>query len=128
MSAIVPPSQWTGRRLAILDVLSFVAQEIAAGRAIEMFLGTGTVQALGAFIEGVRFTNFCAGFTDCEFQAFMEWLRDEKAEWPSEGWEAKYLRDAQGDHAAAIRRFLRRADEFRQSGKFTVSALSPWDA
>jgi hypothetical protein len=128
MSAMIPPMEWRGKRLSIIDVLTFVRDQVRAGFAMEMFLGTVDVHAMVAFVEGVRFSNYASGLADAEFQGFLRWLRDERREWPAGGWWTLYLSELKGDHQAAIMRFLDRVAEFRHSGTFTAQPLRPWDA
>jgi hypothetical protein len=45
--------------------------------------------------------------------AFVDWLRDVKQDFPAGGgWARKFLEDCQGDHLAAIHKFLDRVAEF----------------
>lgn len=123
MSAILPPSELKGRRLSIIDVLLFVYDQLRRGVMLEMFIGTVDVHAMVAFVEGINWANYCAGYGDNEFQAFLAWLRDIRREWPAGGWWKKYLEDSQGDHRAAIMKFLSRVEEFRKLGSFQGDAL-----
>ncbi len=112
MSSVVPPVEWKGKLVPTLEVLLFVRDQIHAGFTPEVFFGPVDVHALGAFIDGLTFRMYCSGVGDESFGEFLEWLR-EKGEYPSPGgWEGKYLTDCQGDHRAAIMKFLDRCAEF----------------
>ena len=52
---------------------------------------------------------------DLVLASFWAWLRDDKKEFPGEGWRVKYLRDCQGDHTKAIWKFLDFAAEFKSA-------------
>lgn len=123
MSSIASPSELQGRRLGIADVLLFVLSQLRMGRMMEMFFGSINVHAAVAFVEGIRFSNYCAGYRDAEFQAFLSWLRDDRKEWPAGGWWTLYLAESEGDHRAAIMKFLVRVEEFRGTGRFQGAPL-----
>jgi hypothetical protein len=79
---------------------------------IAMHLGEAKVDVMEGFIAGYLACLGDQGISDTEYGEFREWLRSEKAEFPQEGWAAKYLRDCHGDHDAAIRKLLDFVAEF----------------
>jgi len=103
-----------GNRVLLLDALSHMRRDFEAGR-LEMHLGAVDANVLAGFVAGYRACLGDNGVGDPEYAAFSEWLRAEKGEFPPEGWAEKYLREFQGDHRAAIRKFLNFVAEFRAS-------------
>ncbi len=112
MSALIPPPEWKGRFVTTLEILLFMRDQIRAGFTPEVFFGPIDVHAFGAFVDGLTFYMYCSGVKDDAFLEFLEWLRD-RGEYPDPGsWERKYLSDCNGDHRAAIMKFLDRCAEF----------------
>lgn len=98
-------------RRPLLDALLRIRDDMLRGR-IEMHLGETNIHRLVGFVDGYRACLVDGGSDDQEFERFCEWLRSVKAEFPVEGWAAKYLRDCAGDHLAAIKKFLDFVAEF----------------
>ena len=96
----------------LLDALSQMRRDLESGR-IAMHLGTVNANVLVGFVAGYQACLGDDGIEDAEYAAFSEWLRAVKGEFPPEGWAEKYLRDFNGDHLAAIRKFLDFVAEFR---------------
>jgi hypothetical protein len=97
----------------VLDLLL----KIRAGRHRPHFLpfiGTPNIDVLWGFVLGVEAARLEWQGVDTEYVSFRDWLRDEKGEFPAEGWHARFLADANGDHVAAVMRFLDRVAEFRE--------------
>ncbi len=90
---------------------------------IEMHLGETNIHRLVGFVDGYRACLVDGGSDDQEFERFCEWLRSVKAEFPVEGWAAKYLRDCNGDHLAAIKKFLDFVAEFVETEGKTSHGL-----
>ncbi len=113
MSAIRPPEAWKGRLVSTLDTLLFIREQILGGVMPEMFFGRPDVEAVAAFVHGVRFHLYCGRAEDSRYQEFSAWLRDVRNEFPSgKGWAGLYLEEAGGDHRVAIQRFLDRCAEY----------------
>lgn len=113
MSSIRPPGEWKDRFISTLDVLLFIRGQILEGVLPEMFFGRLDIWAVAAFVHGARFHLYCSGVEDARYQAFSAWLRDVKQEFPTvKGWAGLYLEEAEGDHRAAISRFLDRCAEY----------------
>jgi hypothetical protein len=119
MTGILPPEEWRGRSVSMLEMLLFIREQVRKGFMLEIFIGMpayvlhSTVETLESFIEGMKFMLACHGVQDAEFEEFMSWLREVKQAVPPEGlWAEKLLEDAGGDHRAAIERFLDLAAEF----------------
>jgi hypothetical protein len=99
------------RGVKLLDYLLRIRKDMQAGR-LEMHLGDTDVNRMVAFVDGYNACLQANGIEDEEYGRFRDWLRDVKHEFPTEGWAAKYLRDCDGDHVCAIRRFLDFVAEF----------------
>jgi hypothetical protein len=97
----------------VLDLLL----KIRAGRHRPHFLpfiGEPNIVVLWGFVLGLETALLESKEVDTEYIRFRDWLRDEKNEFPPEGWHSRFLADAHGDHLAAIMRFLDRVAEFRE--------------
>ena len=66
---------------------------------------------LAGYIDGYLAARIQLGSPDKLANEFFAWLT-ERGDHPQEGWEAKLLRDFNGDEAAAIRKLLDLAAEF----------------
>lgn len=99
------------QEITLVDILLRIRQDMMLGR-IAMYLGEVNADRMVGFIAGYRACQGFHGVPDTEYSDFCEWLRVVKEEFPQEGWAAKYLRDCQGDHHAAIKKFLDFVAEF----------------
>jgi hypothetical protein len=99
------------RHVYLLDYLMRMRGALMKG-LLAMYLGDIHVTRMVAFTDGYRACQSANGVEDEEYGLFHDWLRDVKHEFPTEGWAAKYLRDCDGDHERAIRKFLDFAAEF----------------
>ncbi|MFE8603173.1 hypothetical protein [Archangium violaceum] len=105
-----PPDVAPRRHVYLLDYLMRLRQEKTRGLLLDM--GEINVIRMSAFIDGYLSCEDANGIKDEEYRRFFQWLRDVKHELPGEGWDVKYLRDCDGDHERAIRKFLDFAAEF----------------
>jgi len=105
-----PEAQVPRRHVYLLDYLMRLRQENTRGLLLDM--GEVNVTRMVAFTDGYRACQYANGIKDEEYGLFRDWLRDVKHEFPGEGWDVKYLRDCDGDHERAIRKFLDFAAEF----------------
>ncbi|OJT19310.1 hypothetical protein BO221_38205 [Archangium sp. Cb G35] len=105
-----PPDVAPRRHVYLLDYLMRLRQEKTRGLLLDM--GEINVIRMAAFIDGYLSCEDANGIKDEEYRRFFQWLRDVKHELPGEGWDVKYLRDCDGDHESAIRKFLDFAAEF----------------
>jgi hypothetical protein len=97
----------------VLDLLL----KIRAGRGRPHFLpfiGEPDIAVLWGFVLGVETARLEWYGVDTEYVSFRDWLREEKNEFPPEGWHARFLAETNGDHFSAIMRFLDRVAEFRE--------------
>ena len=60
------------------------------------------IDHLCSYIYGLRDALRLSGAESSDLDAFFDWLRAEKQEFPCEGWPRKYLRDCGGDHIQTI--------------------------
>lgn len=103
----------SGTPSVLLDYLMRVRRDAQAGR-LSMHIGEPNVDRFQGLIVGYNLCQIDQGMNDVEYGQFREWLRD-KGEFPTEGWEAKYLRDCGGDPEQAIRKYLDFVAEFLAS-------------
>jgi hypothetical protein len=94
----------------VLDYLLEVRRDMLAGR-LNMHVGEPNIDRMWGLVVGYHACLGNNGFKDEEYDQFRSWLR-EKGEYPSRGWASKYLRDCNGDHALAIRKYLDFVQEF----------------
>jgi hypothetical protein len=105
-----PPSDSRGLEAeSAIDLLLHIREDLSR---LPMYLGELNVFSLNGLVLGFRICLSKKGNTDERYYRFREWLREVKREFPPEGWCAKYLRDCNGDHLWAIRKFLDRVAEF----------------
>lgn len=81
-------------------------------RQLMLSIGEMNILRLSSFIAGYRACQAANGLKDEEYMRFRDWLRDVKGEFPTEGWDQKYLRDCAGDHELAIHKYLDLVAEF----------------
>lgn len=81
-------------------------------RQLLLSIGDINILRLSSFIAGYRACQSANGIQDTEYILFRDWLRDVKQEFPTEGWDQKYLRDCGGDHERAVHKFLGFVAEF----------------
>jgi hypothetical protein len=98
------------RHVYVLDYLMRLREEKTRGLLLDM--GEVNVTRMVAFIDGYLSCQHANGIRDEEYIRFHDWLREVKHELPTEGWAPKYLRDCDGDHERAIRKFLDFVAEF----------------
>ncbi|MCP3168875.1 hypothetical protein [Myxococcus qinghaiensis] len=99
-------------KVVLMDALSRMQKDCEAGR-LAMHIGSANAYVLVGFVAGYLACLDDNGIQDTEYSEFSLWLHDEKNEFPSEGWASKYLRDFNGDHLAAIQKYLGFVAEFR---------------
>lgn len=80
---------------------------------ILMYIGEARVERMAGYIDGYRLCLSLAGLKDQEYARFEQWLQDTGRIPPGQSWEGSFLQATQGDHEAAIHRFLDCVAEFR---------------
>jgi hypothetical protein len=63
------------------------------------------------------------GMDEGQDQLFFLWLRDVKKALPAEGWAEAYLRECDGDHTRAVRKYLDSVAEFRNLSPEQLAAM-----
>lgn len=81
------------------------------GRDFNPHLPELKLSRLAGYIDGYLAARIQLGSPDRLANEFFTWLT-ERGDHPQEGWEAKLLRDFNGDEAAVIRKLLDLAAEF----------------
>ncbi len=99
-----------GHHVFMLEYLMGLREPLQ--RQMLLHVGDINIHRLAAFVSGYRACQSTNGLVDEEYIRFRDWLRDVKQEFPGEGWDEKYLRDCEGDHERAIRKFLDFVAEF----------------
>jgi hypothetical protein len=94
----------------LLNYLMEVRKDMQAGR-LSMHIGEPNTARFQGLLLGYHMCQLDSGVKDLEYYQFLDWLT-EKGEYPTEGWEAKYLRDCGGDPEQAIRKYLDFVAEF----------------
>lgn len=92
-----------------------------------LYIGLPNVERVESFLVGYSCAVGALGFEPGQDGLFMDWLRDVKKAWPGEGWAASYLREFDGDHTAALRRYVDFAAEFRGLSAAALATIS-WGA
>ncbi|WNG24410.1 hypothetical protein F0U62_10595 [Cystobacter fuscus] len=109
------PRAWGGRPVGLLDALLWLRQRMDQGHELSLLTGARSIDSLYCFTIGWVRNTLYNRQKDPSLASFWDWLRDVKKEFPGEGWHVKYLRDCQGDHMRAVRKFLDLAAEFKES-------------
>lgn len=109
------PREWGGRPVEMLDALLWFRQRMRDGQRLSFLTGSETVDSLFCFTIGWNRNTIYNHHEDLTVEPFRNWLRDEKKEFPGEGWHVKYLQDCGGDHRRAVQKFLDLAAEFKAS-------------
>lgn len=70
------------------------------------------IDLLRSYIHGLIDAHRLAKIDTSEIDEFFEWLIDEKDEFPTKGWDAKYFEDCGRNHLLAIQKFWGFLHEF----------------
>jgi hypothetical protein len=100
------------KKLGLLDALLELREHFDDRIGFLPYIVEPSVTRLVGFIDGYWTARFHLGGQDELAKEFFLWLRDVKKEFPSEGWDQKFLRDCGGNEREAIRKFLNFAAEF----------------
>jgi hypothetical protein len=91
-------------------------EQLARGRGLRFPTGDRAFDELVAFIFGWGSCRELNSGNDPEWDDFFNWLRA-SGHVPPEGWHTGLLRDAHGNHDAAVRKFLELVAEFDSEQK-----------
>lgn len=98
---------------SILDKLLIMRSALLKDpELLKMYIGHLHVLAMNGFIQGYRSCQGVQAVRDERYLRFLDWLRLDKEEITSEGWETRFLRDCDNDHLRAIRKLLDLVAEF----------------
>jgi hypothetical protein len=93
-----------------------------------LYLGAPNTGRVRCFTLGYSWCARHLGMDDGQDQLFFLWLHDVKKAWPPEGWAEAYLREFDGDHTRAVRKYLEYVAEFRSLSHEQLAAMPMSDA
>lgn len=126
MSSSLAPIPGLKPAVSLLDLLLSIRSDmVARPKGPYRYIGMPDVDWVMVFILGYQEVLNHLGIEEGPDLLFGPWLRDIKHAWPTEGWEAAYLRECKGDQTGALRRYLDYVAEFRALSPETLTAL-PW--
>lgn len=88
-----------------------------------LYLGIPNAGRVRCFTDGYSWCARHLGMDEGQDQLFGLWLRDVKKAWPAEGWAEAYLREFDGDHTRAVRKYLDYVAEFRGLSPEQLAAM-----
>ena len=88
-----------------------------------LYIGIPDAGRVRCFTGGYYRCTYHLGIDEGQDHLFGLWLRDVKKAWPAEGWAAAYLRECEGDHTGAVRKYLDYVAEFRSLSPQELAAL-----
>jgi hypothetical protein len=108
----------------LLEVLLQIRNDMRARQSPPyLYLGIPNTGRLRCFTTGYTRCTRHLGRDEGQDQLFDLWLHDVKKAWPSEGWAEAYLREFDGDHTCAVRKYLDYAAEFRSLSSEELAAM-----
>ena len=114
--------------LTRVELLLRIRQDMQARQSGPyVYIGMPDVERVECFLVGYACGAGALGFNPGQDGLFGDWLRDVKKAWPGEGWAAAYLRECDGDHTRALRKYVDYAAEFRDLSPAALAAI-PWEA
>jgi hypothetical protein len=88
-----------------------------------LYMGIPNIRRLKGFTVGYWRCTCHLGMDEGQDQLFNLWLHDVKKAWPAEGWAEAYLREFDGDHTRAVRKYLDYVAEFRSLSPEQLAAM-----
>lgn len=88
-----------------------------------LYLGSPNAGRLRCLTDGYHWCAIHLGMDDGQDQLFDLWLHEVKKAWPAEGWAEAYLREFDGDHTRAVRKYLDFVAEFRSLSPEELAAM-----
>ncbi len=88
-----------------------------------LYMGIPNAGRLRCFTGGYWQCMDHLGMDEGQDHLFGLWLRDVKKAWPAEGWAEAYLREFDGDHTRAVRKYLDYVAEFRNLPPEQLAAM-----
>lgn len=125
MSSSIAPIPGLKPAVSLLDLLLSIRSDMAVrSKGPYRYIGMPNVDWVMGFILGYQEVLSRLGVEEGSDLLFGPWLRDIKHAWPTEGWEAAYLRECKGDQTGALRRYLEYVAEFRALSLETLTTLA----
>jgi hypothetical protein len=88
-----------------------------------LYLGNPHAGRVRSLTEGYSWCVRHLGMDEGQDHLFGLWLRDVKKAWPAEGWAEAYLREFDGDHTRAVRKYLDYVAEFHNLPPEQLAAM-----
>ena len=88
-----------------------------------LYLGIPNAGRVRCFTQGYSWCARHLGLDEGQDQLFDLWLDTVKKAWPAEGWAEAYLRECDGDHTRAVRKYLDYVAEFRSLSPEQLAAM-----
>ncbi len=108
----------------LVEVLLQIRSDMRARQSPPyLYLGTPNAGRVRCFTQGYGWCARHLGMDEGQDQLFFLWLRDVKKAWPAEGWAEAYLREFDGDHTRAVRKYLDYVAEFRNLSPEELAAM-----
>ncbi|KFE68402.1 hypothetical protein DB31_7639 [Hyalangium minutum] len=115
-AAKVPPTR--------VDVLLQIRSDMRTRQSPPyLYMGIPNAGRLRCFTGGYWQCTYHLGMDEGQDHLFGLWLRDVKKAWPAEGWAEAYLREFDGDHTRAVRKYLDSVAEFRGLSPEELAAM-----
>ncbi|MBN1204094.1 MAG: hypothetical protein JXB05_04110 [Myxococcaceae bacterium] len=89
----------------------------------DLYMGIPNVGWIKGFTVGYWRCTCQLGMAEGQDQLFNLWLHDVKKAWPAEGWAEAYLREFDGGHTRAVRKYLDYVAEFRSLSPEELAAM-----
>jgi hypothetical protein len=108
----------------LVEVLLQIRSDMRARQSPPyLYLGIPQAGRVRSFTQGYSWCARHLGLDEGQDQLFFLWLRDVKKGWPPEGWAEAYLREFDGDHTRAVRKYLDYVAEFRNLSPEELAAM-----
>jgi hypothetical protein len=115
-AAKVPPTR--------VDVLLQIRSDMQTRQSPPyLYLGIPNTGRVRCFTVGYWHCTYHLGMDEGQDHLFDLWLDKVKKAWPPEGWAAAYLRECDGDHTRAVRKYLDYVAEFRSLSPEELAAM-----
>ena len=119
-----PPRPGVKASPTLVDVLLQIRSDMRARQSPPyLYLGIPHTGRVRSFTQGYSGCARHLGMDEGQDQLCFLWLRDVKKAWPPEGWAEAYLREFDGDHTRAIRKYLDYVAEFRSLSLEELAAM-----
>jgi hypothetical protein len=108
----------------LVEVLLQIRNDMRAHQSPPyLYMDIPNAGRLRCFTGGYWRCTYHLGMDEGQDHLFGLWLRDVKKAWPAEGWAEAYLREFDGDHTRAVRKYLDYVAEFRNLSPEELAAM-----